>query len=75
MLSELGVMKSLQPHPHVVRLIGCCIEKGTFMLISVCCMFFFLLMQAFLLVIFLSKVRVLLRLKKYCLNYCLPEDE
>ena len=29
MLSELDVMKSLQPHPHVVRLIGCCIEKGT----------------------------------------------
>ena len=28
MLSELEVMKSLQPHPHVVRLIGCCTEKG-----------------------------------------------
>ncbi len=28
MLSELDVMKSLQPHPHVVKLIGCCIEKG-----------------------------------------------
>ena len=22
-------MSSLQPHPHVVKLIGCCIEKGT----------------------------------------------
>ena len=28
MLSELEVMKSLKPHPHVVRLIGCCTEKG-----------------------------------------------
>ena len=28
MLSELDVMKSLQPHPHVVKLIGCCVEKG-----------------------------------------------
>ena len=22
-------MKSMQPHPHVVRLIGCCTKKGT----------------------------------------------
>ena len=22
-------MSSLQPHPHVVKLVGCCIEKGT----------------------------------------------
>ena len=29
MLIELEVMKSMQPHPHVVRLIGCCTEKGT----------------------------------------------
>ena len=28
MLAEFDVMKSLQPHPHVVRLIGSCIEKG-----------------------------------------------
>ena len=28
MLGELELMKSLQPHPHVVRLIGCCTEKG-----------------------------------------------
>ena len=28
MLSELEVMKSLKPHPHVVKLIGCCAEKG-----------------------------------------------
>jgi len=28
MLSEADVMKSLQPHPHIVRLIGYCIEKG-----------------------------------------------
>jgi len=27
MLSELDVMKSLESHPHVVRLIGCCIER------------------------------------------------
>ena len=27
MLSEIDVMKSLKPHPHVVRLIG--IKKGT----------------------------------------------
>jgi hypothetical protein len=29
MLTELEVMKSMQPHPHVVRLIGCCTENGT----------------------------------------------
>ncbi len=29
MLSELDVMKSLQPHPHVVGLVGCCTEQGT----------------------------------------------
>ena len=34
MLSELDVMRSLQPHPHVVRLIGCCIKRGTGLLIS-----------------------------------------
>lgn len=28
-LTELDLMKSLKPHPHVVRLIGCCTEKGT----------------------------------------------
>ncbi|KAJ7379739.1 hypothetical protein OS493_014146 [Desmophyllum pertusum] len=27
MLTELDVMKSLQPHPHVVKLIGCCVER------------------------------------------------
>ncbi|XP_020620336.1 tyrosine-protein kinase receptor Tie-1-like [Orbicella faveolata] len=27
MLSEADVMKSLQPHPHIVRLIGYCIER------------------------------------------------
>ncbi|RMX43378.1 hypothetical protein pdam_00016103 [Pocillopora damicornis] len=25
--TELALMSSLQPHPHVVKLIGCCIEK------------------------------------------------
>ena len=34
MLNEIDVMKSLKPHPHVVRLIG--IKKGTGLLISVC---------------------------------------
>ncbi|RZF40182.1 hypothetical protein LSTR_LSTR016359 [Laodelphax striatellus] len=29
LLQELQVMKSLEPHPHVVRLLGCCTEKGT----------------------------------------------
>ena len=29
MLTELDLMKTLRPHPHVVELIGCCIEKGT----------------------------------------------
>ncbi|XP_039276826.1 LOW QUALITY PROTEIN: tyrosine kinase receptor Cad96Ca [Nilaparvata lugens] len=27
LLQELQVMKSLEPHPHVVRLLGCCTEK------------------------------------------------
>ena len=34
MLSELDVMRSLQSHPHVVRLIGRCIERDTGLLIS-----------------------------------------
>ena len=29
MLTELEVMKSLEPHPHVVKLIGCCTATGT----------------------------------------------
>ena len=28
MRTELEVMKSMQAHPHVVRLIGCCTEEG-----------------------------------------------
>ena len=39
MLSEIDVMKSLKPHPHVVRLIG--IKKGTDLLISGCWLFCF----------------------------------
>ncbi len=53
MLSELDVMKSLQPHPHVVRLIGCCIEKGNghfyfIFIISVTLCFSFLLFDLLL---------------------------
>ncbi|XP_078374585.1 ephrin type-A receptor 4-like isoform X2 [Oculina patagonica] len=33
MLSELDVMKSLQPHPHVVRLIGCCTDKDPLLIV------------------------------------------
>ncbi|KAL9970840.1 hypothetical protein ACROYT_G023290 [Oculina patagonica] len=33
MLSELDVMKSLQPHSHVVKLIGCCIEKDPLLIV------------------------------------------
>ena len=28
LLSELEVMKMLEPHPNVVTLLGCCTEKG-----------------------------------------------
>lgn len=28
LLSELTVMKMLDPHPNVVRLLGCCTDKG-----------------------------------------------
>lgn len=28
LLQELEVMKMLDPHPNVVRLLGCCTEKG-----------------------------------------------
>lgn len=28
MIQELEVMKMLEPHPNVVRLLGCCTEKG-----------------------------------------------
>lgn len=30
LLSELAVMKMLDPHPHVVRLLGSCTEKGMY---------------------------------------------
>ena len=30
LLNELAVMKTLEPHPNVVRLLGCCTEKGKF---------------------------------------------
>lgn len=28
LIQELQVMKSLEPHPNVVKLLGCCTEKG-----------------------------------------------
>lgn len=28
LVQELQVMKSLEPHPHVVKLLGCCSERG-----------------------------------------------
>ena len=28
LLSELEVMKTLKPHPHVIRLLGCVTESG-----------------------------------------------
>ena len=28
LIQELGVMKMLDPHPNVVKLLGCCTEKG-----------------------------------------------
>jgi hypothetical protein len=30
LVQELQVMKSLEPHPHVVKLLGCCSERGTY---------------------------------------------
>ena len=32
LVQELQVMKMLEPHPNVVRLLGCCTEKGTSMM-------------------------------------------
>ena len=28
MITELNVMMSLKPHPHVLKLIGCCSSSG-----------------------------------------------
>lgn len=28
LVQELEVMKTLEPHPNIVRLLGCCTEKG-----------------------------------------------
>ncbi|RMX43391.1 hypothetical protein pdam_00025043 [Pocillopora damicornis] len=33
MLTELDLMKTLRPHPHVVELIGCCIEKDPLLIV------------------------------------------
>ncbi|XP_066027919.1 ephrin type-A receptor 3 isoform X2 [Pocillopora verrucosa] len=33
MLTELDLMKILKPHPHVVELIGCCIEKDPLLVV------------------------------------------
>ena len=32
LLNELAMMKMLDPHPNVVRLLGCCTEKGAYYL-------------------------------------------
>ena len=34
LLNELAMMKMLDPHPNVVRLLGCCTEKGAYNCIS-----------------------------------------
>ena len=36
MVAELNVMKSLKPHPHVLKLIGCCSLGGKFFRETVC---------------------------------------
>lgn len=28
LIAELEIMKTLEPHPNVVRLLGCCTDKG-----------------------------------------------
>lgn len=30
LIQELQVMKSLEPHPHVVKLLGCCSDRGIY---------------------------------------------
>ena len=30
LLSELEIMKQLEPHPHVIKLLGCVTESGKF---------------------------------------------
>ena len=59
MLTELQVMKSMQPHPHVVRLIGCCTEKGTGLITT---MNLALLLTAIFLV--LKKVKLLRKFRE-----------
>lgn len=49
MLSELEVMKTLKPHPHVVKLIGYCGEKGNNRIFN--CSYGYLLSSAFLKII------------------------
>lgn len=34
LLSELQVMKNLEPHPNVVRLIACCTDKVSYLVLS-----------------------------------------
>ena len=36
MVAELNVMKSLKPHPHVLKLIGCCTFGGKSFRETVC---------------------------------------
>ena len=42
LLSELEVMKILEPHPNVVTLLGCCSDKGNLKFYYQLLMFMFL---------------------------------
>ena len=43
LLSELEVMKTLKPHPHVIKLLGCVTESGKLLtkILKKSCTFFF----------------------------------
>ena len=37
MVTELNVMKRLKPHPHVLKLIGCCSIGGKYLVPHLLC--------------------------------------